>query len=127
ADGVDVRNGGAAMLVGGDSLAPVELDADLLQPEVLDGRPAACGHEHQVGLDRLAAKVDSKRVVGLLNAVAGGLEVERDAALLELLGQLLRRVRVLLRDQLRQHLVYRDLGAEAMEDRGELAADNPAA
>ena len=45
----------------------------------------------------------------------------------ELLGQLLGRVRVLLRDQARQHLDDRHLGAEALEDRGELAADDPAA
>src|SRR5947208_3347697 len=83
----------ATVLVGGDALAPVELHADLLQPEVLDGRPAAGGHEHQIGLGRLAAVVDDERAARVLDPVGGGLEAERDAALLELLGQLLRRVR----------------------------------
>src|SRR5262249_61186888 len=54
-------------------------------------------------------------------------EVQRDTALLELLRQLLGRVLVLLRDQGRKHLDDRHLGAEALEDRGELAPDDPAA
>ena len=37
------------------------------------------------------------------------------------------RVVVLLRDERRQHLDDRHLAAEAPEDRGELAADDPAA
>ena len=45
----------------------------------------------------------------------------------ERLRELLRRVRVLLRDQRRQHLDDRHLAAEALEDRCELAADDPAA
>ena len=45
----------------------------------------------------------------------------------ELLRELLGGVVVLLRDQLRQHLDDRHLGAEAAEDRRELAADDPAA
>src|SRR5579862_5597338 len=52
--------------------------------------------------------------------------MERDAALAELFCELLARVLVLLRDE-RQHLDDRDVGAEAVEDRGELAADDPAA
>ena len=56
ADRVDVRHGRAAVLVGGDALAPVELDADRLEPEALDERAAADGDEHQVGLDGLAAR-----------------------------------------------------------------------
>jgi hypothetical protein len=62
ADRVDVRHGRAAVLVGGDALALVELDADALEPEPLDERAAADGDEHQVGLDRLAvAEVDGQR------------------------------------------------------------------
>ena len=55
-------DGGAAVLVGGDPLAPVELDAELLEAEALDERAAADGDEHQVGLDGLAvAEVDRQR------------------------------------------------------------------
>ena len=53
--------------------------------------------------------------------------LQRDPALAELLRELLGRVLVLHRDQPRQHLDDRHLGAEAPEDRGELAADDPAA
>src|SRR5439155_26738847 len=97
-DGVDVGLGRAAVLVGGDALALVELDSDLLEAEVLDGWAAAGGDEHQVGLGGLAAVVDSQSAVGVLDAVGGGLEMEDDAALLELLGELLGGVGVLLRD-----------------------------
>src|SRR5258705_366152 len=51
---VDVRHGGAAPLVRGDALALVELDADLLETETLDKRPAADRDEHQVRLHGLA-------------------------------------------------------------------------
>src|SRR3954468_1283297 len=71
--------------------------------------------------------LDAQAAAGVLDPVAGGLEVEGDAALLELLGQLLGGVGVLLRDQLREHLDDRHLGAEAAEDACELAADDPAA
>ena len=47
--------------------------------------------------------------------------------LAELLGELLRRVGVLQRDQRRQQLDDRHLAAEAVEDGGELAADDAAA
>src|SRR6266508_7040937 len=79
---VDVRGGRAAMLVGRDSLAAVELDADLLEPEPLDGGRAADRDEHQVALDRLAlAEVDAQPVAGLLDLRALLLEVQGDAAL----------------------------------------------
>ena len=55
------------------------------------------------------------------------LEVQRDPALPELFGELLRRVDIFLGDQVRQHLDDRHLAAEAIEDRRELAADDPAA
>jgi hypothetical protein len=52
--------------------------------------------------------------------------VQRDPAFLELLRELLRGVVVLHRDQLREHLDDRHIGAEAAEDRRELATDDPA-
>src|SRR5512132_431228 len=128
ADGVDVLDRRPAMLVGGDTGALVELDADLLEAEVLYQRTAADGDEHQVGLDRLAvAEVDRERRARVLHFRALLLEVEGDAALLELLRQLGRGSVVLHRDQLREQLDDRHLGAEALEDRRELAADDPAA
>src|SRR5204863_2625605 len=126
ADRVDVRLGRAAVLVGGDALPLVELDADLLEAEILHGWPAPGRDEHQVGLDGLPAEMDAQPTAGVLDLVTGGLEVECDPALLELLRELLPRVRVLLRDQLGEHLDDRHLGAEAPEDRGELAADDSA-
>ena len=128
ADRIDVRHGRAAMLVGGDALPLVELHADLLQAEPLDERTASHGDQHQVRLHRLTVTV----VDGELRAVVLDLrallaELQRDAAPPELLRKLLRRVRVLLRDQRLEHLDDRHLGAETAEDRGELAADDAAA
>ena len=68
------------MLVGRDALAPVELDADLLQPEPLDRRRAADGDQHQIGFDRLAlAEVDGQRITALLHLRALLAEVQRDS------------------------------------------------
>src|SRR5215203_1975888 len=114
--------------VGRDPLALVELDADPFQPEPLHRRTAPDGDEHQVGVDRLAvAELDPHPVTAVVDPGALLLEVQRDPALLELLRELVRRVVVLGRDELRQHLDDRDLGTEAAEDRRELAADDPAA
>ena len=107
---------------------PVDGDAELLEPEPLDERRAADADEHQVRLDRLAlTEVDGEDPVPVLDLRALLAELERDPALAELLGELLGGVRVLHRDQRRQHLDDRHLGAEALEDRRELAADDPAA
>src|SRR4029079_4086915 len=122
ADRVDVRNSGAPVLVGGDSLAPVELDADLLETEAFDDGAAADRHEHQVCLHRLAlAEVHGELRAVVLDLRALLAELERDAAPAELLRELLRRVVVLLRDERVEHLDDRRLAAEAAEDRRELA------
>ena len=71
--------------------------------------------------------MDGEGPAQLLDLRALLLEMERDPAFSELLGELLRRVRVLLRNQRRQHLDDRHLAAEAPEDRRELAADDAAA
>src|SRR5262249_45384169 len=52
---------------------------------------------------------------------------ELDAALAEGLRELLRGILVLLGDQAVEHLDHRDLAPEGVEDRRELAADDPAA
>ena len=54
-------------------------------------------------------------------------EVDDDSAARERLAKLARRVRVLLRDEGVEHLDDRHLGSEALEDRGELTTDDPAA
>ena len=103
-------------------------DAGRLEPDALDERRAADRDEHQVALDRLAvAEVHGQRVALLLDLRALLAELQRDPALAERLRELLRRVRVLLRDQRVEHLDDRHLGAEAVEDRRELGADDPAA
>src|SRR6188472_2106037 len=71
--------------------------------------------------------MDPKGLARVLDAVAPGVEVDGDAAPAELLGELLGRVHVLLRNQLREHLDDRDLRPEAAEDARELAADDAAA
>src|SRR5207248_403444 len=79
ADRVDVRHGRPAVLVGGDALPLVELDADLLEPEPLDERATADRDEHEVALDGLAvAEVDGEPVARLVHLRALLLEVERD-------------------------------------------------
>ncbi len=116
------------MLVGGDTLALVELDADSLEAETLDARAAADRDEHEVGVDGLAVpEVDGQRAVLLLDLRALLLEVQRDAAPPELLRELLRRVLVLLRDERGKHLDDRHLAPEPAEDRRELAADDASA
>src|SRR3954468_6117945 len=127
ADGVDVRNGGAPVLVGSDAGAPVELDAGRVEADPLDERATTHGDELQVSLYRLAlAEVDGELGAVVLDARALLAEMQRDAALAELLRELLARVLVLLRDE-SEHLDDRHVGAEAVEDRGELAADDAAA
>src|SRR6266516_426024 len=127
-DRVDVLDGGAAVLVRSDAFALVELDADCFEAHPFDGRAAADGDEHEIGLDRLAvAEMYGQRASRVLYLPALLLEVKRDAALAELLRELLRRISVLLWDQRRQQLDDRHLTAEALEDRRELAADDAAA
>ncbi len=128
ARGVDVRDGGAPVRVGPDPVRGVERHARCLEPDALDERRTADRDEHQVALDGLAlAEVDDEPGARVLDLRALLAEVDDDPAPRERLAQLARRVRVLLRDERVEHLDHRHLGAEALEDRGELAADDPAA
>ena len=78
ADRVDVLDGRAAVLVGGDALALVELDAGGLEADVLDERAAADRDEHQVALHALAVtEVDGQRVALLLDLRALLAELQR--------------------------------------------------
>src|SRR5262249_19044973 len=71
ADGVDVRNGRAPMLVRGDPLALVELDADGLEPDPFDVRAPSDRDEHEIGLHRLAvAEVDGQLRAAVLDSLA---------------------------------------------------------
>src|SRR5918996_1700257 len=127
ADRVDVRDGRAPVLVRGDAVLRVEVDAERLEPDVLRDRAAPRGDEHEVALDRLAAEVHLQAVARVLDPVALRLEVDGDAALLELLRERLGGVLVLLRDERGEHLDDRHLAPEPLQDGGELAADDPAA
>jgi hypothetical protein len=128
ADRIDVADRRPTVLVGGDALALVKLDANLLEPEVLDIRAAADGDEHQVALHGLAvAEVDGEAAPRILDLRALLLEVKGDPAPVELLRELLRGIVVLGRDQRRQHLDDRHVRPEASEDRRELAADDASA
>src|SRR5207244_6113684 len=118
ADGVDVVHSRAPMLIRGNSLPPVEVDADRLETDPFDARAAAHRDEHQVGFDGLAvSEMDGEHAAVVVDLRALLLEVERDATLAELLGELPGRVRILLRNERRQHLDDRHLATQALEDR----------
>ena len=130
ADRVDVRDGRPAVLVGGDPLAPVELDADLLEPEPLDerprGRPRRASGRRRRSRPRRSGRVSPPPRVLDLRALL--LEVERDP----------RRCRTASRAPWprRRPPAGISVGSISMivtsepkrvEDRRELAADDPAA
>ena len=70
------------------------------RPDAVDERRAADRDEHQVAVDRLAlAEVHGELVAVVVDLRALLREMERDAALLERLLELLRRVLVLGRDE----------------------------
>ena len=97
--GIDVRHHGAHVVVGRDRRS-VGRDPHGLQPEVVDERGAADRDEHQVALDGLAlAEVHDQVLTVVVDLRALLPELERDPAPLERLGELLRGVLVLLRDQ----------------------------
>ena len=95
-------------------------------PSTSGARPTA--HEHEVALDGFAlAEVDDERRARVLQLRALLAEMDDDAAPRIRLAELARRVGILLRDEGVEHLDDRHLGPEALEDGGELAADDPAA
>ena len=116
ADRVDVRDRGVHEVVDLDRAAIGELHAGVLEPEALDVRREADRHHDLVGVDRRLGAV--LRRVGHGDAVAvvdDGLDLGRgedvDAVLLVLAGDLLRDVRVLLRQRAVEELDDRDLDA----------------
>ena len=78
--GEDRRNGGAHSVVGGDAGTGIGRDADLVEPEPLNERRPAHGHEHQVGLDRLPfAVADEEARAGVVDPGALLFEMDGDA------------------------------------------------
>src|SRR5665647_2067882 len=126
ADGVDALDVGLAALAGHDE-APVDGDTGLFVAQTGGDRTASDGNEQQVGLNGLAGL---QRHLYDIAGLGGSRELhtglEADLALaerpLELLGDRL----VLGRHQAGESLDDRDLGAERLEDRGELDADDAA-
>ena len=116
------------MSVRPDACPRIERHAGSFETDPVDERRSPDGDEHEIALDRLAlAEMHDEPSSGVLDLRALLAEMDDDAAPRERLPQLTRRVRILLRDERLEHLDHRHLGAEALEDRGELAADDPAA
>src|SRR5205807_9329700 len=77
ADGVDVRDARAPVLVGRDPGAPVELHPGAVEADSLDERPAPDRDEHQVGLHGLAvAEMNGQLSSVVVDACALLAEVE---------------------------------------------------
>src|SRR5262249_55461358 len=127
ADGVDARDARAPPRVGRNARSAIELDARSFEADPFDQRRPAGGDEHQVRADGLAvAEMDGELRSGVFDLRALHAEMQGDVAPAELLRELTRHVRVLLRDQGRERLDDRHLAPEPLEDRRELAADDPA-
>ena len=127
ADGEHAVEVGAAALVGQHEAA-LHRDALLLVPEAVGDRPAADGDEQQLGLDALAAlDGDGDAVVGGLDA-RNGVPVRKSILRLrKARSSALEDASSSSGDQAGQRLDDRDVGAEALPDAGELAADDAAA
>ena len=110
-----------------DETAVGELHAGFLEPQVLGVDRPARGHEHLLAsIDSLLPPLSSSSdtlslaTVGLLDL---GARPHLDPALLVALGEGVGGFGVLERQDPRKHLDQGDLGAERVEDVGELAAD----
>jgi hypothetical protein len=88
ADGVDMGDGRTPVLVGDDAGPRAGLSADPLEPKARDERPAADSDQHQVRCDCFAVtEVDPQLRPGVVDLGALRAQVQRDAAVAELLGQ----------------------------------------
>src|SRR5436190_3030191 len=110
-----------------DEAAIGELNALLLEPDLLDVRRATGRDEHDVDLELLllAAGFDGHGdgILADLDVRDLGAGEDVDLPLLERALDLLGRIRVLDGQDVRHHLEQRDLRSEGGEDVGELAAD----
>src|SRR6185437_14867024 len=133
ADGVDAGDVGAELAIDGDEAA-LDLDADLLEAEPFGVRAAPDRDQHLVGLDRLwrptfAADLDGDGGAPPLLGPRFGLGAGHhlDPQLLELARDELDDLRVVPRQDVRQRLDDRHLGAELGVERPDLDPDVPAA
>ena len=126
ADGVDARNVRAAQSIGHDRAA-IDLHAELLQPEIFDVADNAHRRNQALGGDRLRglAIIDGggDGIGALLHLCDLGAGQNLDALLLEALARMSRDLRILDRQDLRQHFHHRDLRAHGAIERGEFDAD----
>ncbi len=133
ADGVDARHAGREMRVGLHAAALVERDADRVQPEARDMRPAADREQHHVGADRLGRAARGgfhlQRHASVVHRSAGYLR--RQAELHPLLGQdafeLLAHLAIHAGQDAVQEFDDRHLRAEAAPDAAHLEPDHAAA
>ena len=133
ADGVDVRDVGAAAAVDLDRAAVGELDAGVLEAVALDARGEADGLQHLVGLEHLLvaaagrADGDLHLLAGVLDGLDLGGEQHLHAELLVVLEQLLGDVGVLGGHHPVEELDDRHVDAEVLHHVGELDADRAGA
>ena len=131
ADGVDARHIGLAVAIDHDGAA-IGFHAELFEPEIFDIADHADGRDHAIDGDRLRAAlavVDGRGdAVGLLVELgdfrAGD---DLDALLLELLAREGGDLRILDRQDLRQHFDDRHLGAHGAIEGREFDADGAGA
>ena len=127
ADGVDARHVGAAEPVDNDGAA-IDLHPELLQPEPLDIADDADRRDHALGLDRpgpalavLERRGDAVALLVELGHLGPG--VNLDTLLLEALARQRGDLGILGRQDLRQHLDDRNVGAHGLVERGEFDPD----
>ena len=112
------------------AIAPVsvELDAGRFEPEARDIRPAAGREHHLVDHDALVVgQFDAQAVIDLFDALDDCLGDDLDAALFHLGAQMLAHVVVEAAQDVVAAIDQRHLGAEPVEDAGELDRDIAAA
>ncbi|MNU53444.1 hypothetical protein D3C71_424770 [compost metagenome] len=116
------------MRIDRDGALVVELHARRLEAEALRVGHAAGGEEHGVGLDLLAARERDHEAVGAARDGRGlAVQAHVDAGLAHLVGKKLAHVVVEAGEQVGAAVQLRHLGAQAVEDRCELAGDVAAA
>jgi hypothetical protein len=129
--GVHSLGRGLEVLVHGDEALLIELHAGRVEANVLGVERPSRANEHLFRLDllRLATHLHVERHAALpdLGPLHRGRRQHLDLALLEAAGDCCGRLGVLQGQDLRQDLDQRDLGAEGVQDIGELAANRAGA
>ena len=126
--GEDAAHRGAALVVHADGAAG-HVEVDLLQPPALRRRPAADGDQHVIGGQALVAgaRLDQQRVLLRRQALRLRPGHHRDAQFLQPLGDGLRQLGVVERQDAVGRLDHRHLGAHLGEGGAELQPDIAAA